>query len=95
MVCKISQSLLQFVFSQSKSDFSLFTEGLGSTFVALLVYVDDTIIIGSNQSIIDSFNQFLHSKFKLKDLGPLKYFFGIELAHSSQGIVLSQRNYTL
>ena len=95
MVCKISQSLLQFVFSQSKSDFSLFTEGLGSTFVALLMYVDNTIIIGSNQSIIDSFKQFLHSKFKLKDLGPLKYFLGIELARSSKGLVLSQRHYTL
>ena len=38
---------------------------------------------------------FLHSQFKLKDLGPLKYFIGLEIARSSTCIVLSQRHYTL
>ena len=92
---KLSQSSLKFGFVWSKSDYSLFTKELGYAFVALLVYVDDIIITGPTQFVIDSLKQFLHSKFKLKDLGPLKYFLGIELARSSQGIVLSQRHYTL
>lgn len=33
--------------------------------------------------------------FKLKDLGNLKYFLGIEIARADAGIVLSQRHYTL
>lgn len=33
--------------------------------------------------------------FKLKDLGSLKYFLGLEIARSRQGICLSQRHYTL
>ena len=41
---KFSQSLLQYGFSQSKSNYSLFTKRSGSQFVALLVYVDDIII---------------------------------------------------
>ncbi|XP_024025332.1 uncharacterized protein LOC112092714 [Morus notabilis] len=44
---------------------------------------------------MDSLKQFLHSHFKLKDLGSLKYFLGLEIARSTYGIVLSQRQYTL
>ena len=72
---KFSHSLLNFIFSQSKSDYSLFTKGSGSSFVALLVYVDDIIITGPTLSVLNSLKQFLHSQFKLKDLVSLKFFF--------------------
>ncbi|XP_024029725.1 uncharacterized protein LOC112094033 [Morus notabilis] len=91
---KFSHSLLQFGFTQSKADYSLFTKGTGSSFLALLVYVDDIIITGPSKSNIDSLKQFLHSQFKLKDLGSLRYFLGLEIAWSSTGIVLSQCHYT-
>ena len=38
---KFSHSLLQFGFIQSKFDYTLFTKGSSSSFVALLVYMDD------------------------------------------------------
>jgi hypothetical protein len=31
----------------------------------------------------------------VKDLGQLRYFFGIEIARGAEGIVLSQRKYVL
>lgn len=37
----------------------------------------------------------LAKKFKIKDLGLLKYSIGIEVAKSKQGIFLSQRRYVL
>ena len=73
----------------------MFTKGTGSDFVALLVYVDDIILTGPSQSVIESLKAFLHGQFKFKDLGSLKYFLGLEIARSSQGLVLSQHQYTL
>ena len=38
---------------------------------------------------------FLHSHFHLKDLGDLKYFLGIEISASKNGIFIFQHNYAL
>jgi hypothetical protein len=37
----------------------------------------------------------LDSRFKIKDLGSLKYFLGLEVAQSKEGINVSQRKYCL
>ncbi|XP_022899321.1 uncharacterized protein LOC111412620 [Olea europaea var. sylvestris] len=92
---KFSSALIAHGFTQSKSDYSLFTKGTGNAFIALLVYVDDILITSSSQLEINQLKWFLHSHFKLKDLGNLKYFLRLEIARSKKGIFLSQRQYTL
>lgn len=92
---KFSHAFILHGFHLSKSDYSLFTKGSGDTFIALLVYVDDIIIIGPTQCIIENLKTFLHSQFKLKDLGNLKYFLDLEIARTRNEIFFSQRNYTL
>lgn len=78
-----------------KADYSLFTKGSGPSFVTLLVYVDDIVLAGPSFTEIQSLKDFLHTQFKLKDLGDLKFFLGLEIAKSSTGIVLSQWHYTM
>ncbi|GJX14642.1 ribonuclease H-like domain-containing protein [Tanacetum coccineum] len=82
-------------FIQSKFDYSLFTKRSDTVFIALLVYVDDIVIIGNDKSEIENFKLFLKSRFQIKDLGKLKYFLGIEVSDNKDGICLSQRKYCL
>jgi hypothetical protein len=63
--------------------------------VILLIYVDDILIIGPNAAANQHTLTILQSHFKLKILGDLHYFLGLELAHSSKGINLCQQKYTI
>ncbi|XP_040986401.1 uncharacterized mitochondrial protein AtMg00810-like [Juglans microcarpa x Juglans regia] len=81
--------------TRSKVDYSLFTRSQGSSFIALLVYVDDILIASNDTATVHPLKVFLDHQFKLKDLGSLKNFLGLEVARSSKGISLSQRKYTL
>ena len=78
-------------FKQSKNDYSLFTKLDGSTFVAILAYVDDMILTGNDMKAISQAQIFLHKEFKMKDMGDLSYFLEIEVDRTDQGILLSQR----
>lgn len=92
---KFSTAISQAGYQQSMADYSLFTKVRGDSFTAVLLYVDDMIITGNDEAAIRDLKQFLQSHFRIKDLGHLKYFLGVEVARSSQGIAISQRKYTL
>ncbi|CAA7409502.1 unnamed protein product [Spirodela intermedia] len=66
-----------------------------TSFIYLLDYVDDIIIFGPSLDALNSLNLFLNSKFRLKDLGQLKYFLRLKISRSTIEIVLSEFHYTL
>lgn len=92
---KLTSLLLQEGYKQSNADHSLFTLSNSSGFTALLVYVDDVILAGNSLEEFTRIKAILDSTFKIKDLGTLKYFLGLEVAHSQLGISICQRKYCL
>uniref|UniRef100_A0A803PLS2 Reverse transcriptase Ty1/copia-type domain-containing protein n=1 Tax=Cannabis sativa TaxID=3483 RepID=A0A803PLS2_CANSA len=68
---KLTDALLEEGFTQSHADYTLFTLGTHNTFVVLLVYVDDIILVGPNIQVLHQLQDALQTKFKVKTLGPL------------------------
>lgn len=92
---KFSSTLLALGFKKSHTDHTLFIKNIGGRYIAVLVYVDDIIIASSDDSEVDSLKKSLTTSFKLRDLGPLKFFLGLEIARSRKGIAICQRKYIL
>ncbi|KAE8702231.1 Detected protein of unknown function [Hibiscus syriacus] len=92
---KLTEVLLLAGYSQRKFDYSLFTKSQGSKVVIMLIYVDDLLITGNNNGLIEELKGILNKNFKMKDLGELRYFLGLEMLRSAKGIIISQRKYAL
>ncbi|GJS11812.1 ribonuclease H-like domain-containing protein [Tanacetum coccineum] len=86
-----SKDLVENDFKQSRHDHSLYTKESGGSFVSLLVYIDDIVLTDINE--INKVKTFLKSKFKIKDLGELKYVLGIEPVSTPlpQNIILAHK----
>jgi Reverse transcriptase (RNA-dependent DNA polymerase) len=92
---KLSSFLISCNFKISNSNHSLFIKTNNSHITIVLVYVDDIIVTKNNKDNIELIKGKLKNKFDIKNLGFLKYFLGIEIAHSHGNLFLSQRKYML
>lgn len=93
---RFSKVMTTLGYKQSQGDHSLFIRhsNLGGV-IALLVYVDDIIVTGNDEGEMENLKGNLLAEFDIKELGKLKYFLGIEVAHSKLGIFISQQKYVL
>lgn len=90
MVFKTFPCVKSYGFKQSYADYSLFIFITGSvsfmfSFMLMILLLRGLLMM----------SLYLHCCFHMKDLGPLKYFLGIEVGRGSEGIFLFQRKYAL
>jgi hypothetical protein len=81
------------VFSTSAHDPALFVHVSPRGRTLLLLYVDDMIITGDDLENIAFVKARLSDQFLMSDLGPLRYFLGIEISCTPEGFFLSQEKY--
>lgn len=62
---------------------------------ALLVHVDDVKVTWDDMEEIEKLEICSTKGFESKELGKLKYLFGIEVTHSWQEIFISQQKYVI
>ena len=66
----------------------------GGKILIISLYVDDLIFTSNDAYLIEEFKCSMKSKFEMTDLGKMRYFLGVEVLQSSNGIHLCQKKYT-
>jgi hypothetical protein len=81
-------------FSASANDPALFVHVSPRGMTLLLLYVDDMIITGDDPEYIAFVKARLSDQFLMSDLGPMWYFFGIEISTTPEGFFVSREVYS-
>ena len=61
--------------------------------IMLLLYVDNMLITGNSSSVLIKLLDELNKQFKMKNLGQMHYFLGIQATFHANGLFLSQQQY--
>ena len=89
---RIDNYLLKDGFRRSNNEPTLYIkEDSHGNILILCLYVDDMIYTGN--MLLDEFKTTMTNEFEMTDLGLMKYFLGIEVKQSDDGIFISQQKY--
>ena len=80
-------------FVQSPTDSCVYTKHEGDNMVAIVVWVDDLIVGANDPELLSENKQILKDKFKMKDLGKLSYYLGIDFEQGDGYVKMNQKRY--
>ena len=91
----LDEYLTKIKFKRSNVDYCLYTQGQALDQVYLLIYVDDLLICSKSKKKIKNLKRVLSEKFKMKDLGEVKEYLGINIEYDYRNcdMKLSQTKY--
>ncbi|KAL4592495.1 hypothetical protein LXL04_005493 [Taraxacum kok-saghyz] len=90
---KLSSTLQENGYTHSLNDHSLFIKKTSNTIVIVAVYVDDILVTWNDSQAITELKAYLDERFKIKDLGSINFFLGLEFNMLPQGMVVQQRKF--
>ena len=80
-------------FRINECDKCVYIKDIANSYVIVCFYVDDMLIIGSNNDIIKATKRMLTNEFNMKDLGVANVILGMKISRKPDGFVLSQSHY--
>ena len=90
----LANLLISSGFHRSRNDYCLFVrKDADGIFSYVLVWVDDIIVAGASNEIIDEIKSLLEKNFKMDDRGELHWFLGMRILRSEDGITVDQEKY--
>ena len=80
-------------FVQNQADHCVYTREMEHNKVILVIWIDDLIIAASDENALTGVKDMLMARFKMKDLGKLGHFLGIDFNQSEDCVTMSQTKY--
>ena len=80
-------------FKINECDICVYVKNTERGSVIICLYVDDMLIMGSNNEVIKTTKKMFNNKFNMKDLGVVDVILGIKISKTSNGLILSQSHY--
>lgn len=80
-------------FVQNDADQCVYSREFENEKVILLVWVDDLIIAANNNTLLSDVKEMLKRRFKMKDMGPLKHFLGIDFRQAEGEVKMTQKRH--
>lgn len=92
---KMDDTLKELGFRQSSADHCMYTLGTSGSkdWTILALYVDDLILAAKDLRFLESIKDKLKMRFKMQDLGKLKYCLGLEVTEGESYLHISQERY--
>ena len=89
----LDEFLKEIGFSQSKIDPCIYIRSDESSIILCLVWVDDLLISSNDESKLVEIKALLSKRFKMKDMGVLKWFLGIKFEYEENCVKMSQTDF--
>ena len=86
---KFDQVMMESGFRINECDKCIYVKNTTHGYVILCLYVDDMLIIGSDDKIIRSTKDMLKSRFDMKDMGLADVILGVKITKTQSGLILS------
>ncbi|KAK8944818.1 hypothetical protein KSP39_PZI007744 [Platanthera zijinensis] len=90
----LSSFLLENKFTRGKIDKTLFLREIKGKILLVQIYVDDIIFGFTDNNLCKKFSKLMQGKFEMSSMGELKYFLGLQVKQSEDGIFISQTKFT-
>ena len=89
----VHQFFMDSDFVRSDTDPCIYFKTDDEGFVTVILWVDDIVLSGTSLDYVEKIKQILKDRFKMKDLGPIKQFLGINFLQNEGGIEMEQSTY--
>ena len=76
----LTSFLTTYGFTQSSIDVCMYTHSYGASFIWVLIWVDDCVIVDNDSNLRASFVAALDKRFPLTDKGDLEWILGVKVS---------------
>jgi hypothetical protein len=90
---KFDHVMMESGYQINECDKCVYVKNTSDGYVILCLYVDDMLIVGSNDKMIQSTKNMLKARFDMKDMGLADVILGVKITRAENGLTLSQTHY--